>query len=592
MSEIRVDTISEKTSANGVAVDGVTLKDGGIAATLASTITTADNTDTLSLISTDADATSGPNLRLFRNSSSPADSDDIGKITFSAENDASEEIDYITVRGDLNDVTDGTEDGVLKIAGLIGGAVKEFARFGDGVGVVFNEESNAANDFRIESDGNTHMLFVDGGNDRVAIGTSNVSSTAPLSISSGFAKTDTSSRAVLNLQSNEASAQSQLRIMNIGHASNQPNRKWQLQTSEAGVANSGQLELQVDGGSVQMGATGGGLLFVGADDIVVNEGSTDTNFRVESNGNANMIFVDGGNNHVCIGTSTDHGGVLNVDGPVLMSESDTLLLRITSSGSDIKFQSRVSDKDIRFEGIDGGSDITALHLDMSDGGQLITSNGATINGQSVVSASLNDVIFYTENTATSGNVFGQSINFSSTVNDTGSYFTRGVGNNQSTVRWVIFSNGDFDSATNSYGATSDERIKQNITDANSQWDDIKGLRVRNFKFKDEARTEANGGQAAKTYLGLVAQEAETVSPGLVKSRAPEKSDIISSSEFGTLYEDGDDIPEGKEIGDVKEVTEQVKSVSYSVLYMKAIKALQEAQTRIETLETKVAALEG
>ena len=28
MSEIRVDTISEKTSANGVAVDGVTLKDG------------------------------------------------------------------------------------------------------------------------------------------------------------------------------------------------------------------------------------------------------------------------------------------------------------------------------------------------------------------------------------------------------------------------------------------------------------------------------------------------------------------------------------------------------------------------------------
>ena len=36
MSEIRVDTISEKTSANGVAIDGVTLKDGGI--TITSTI--------------------------------------------------------------------------------------------------------------------------------------------------------------------------------------------------------------------------------------------------------------------------------------------------------------------------------------------------------------------------------------------------------------------------------------------------------------------------------------------------------------------------------------------------------------------------
>ena len=39
-------------------------------------------------------------------------------------------------------------------------------------------------------------------------------------------------------------------------------------------------------------------------------------------------------------------------------------------------------------------------------------------------------------------------------------------------------------------------------------------------------------------------------------------------------------------------TETVKSVKYSVLYMKAIKALQEAMTRIETLEAKVAALEG
>jgi chaperonin cofactor prefoldin len=35
-----------------------------------------------------------------------------------------------------------------------------------------------------------------------------------------------------------------------------------------------------------------------------------------------------------------------------------------------------------------------------------------------------------------------------------------------------------------------------------------------------------------------------------------------------------------------------KSVKYSVLYMKAVKALQEAMTRIETLETKVAALEN
>ena len=63
-------------------------------------------------------------------------------------------------------------------------------------------------------------------------------------------------------------------------------------------------------------------------------------------------------------------------------------------------------------------------------------------------------------------------------------------------------------------------------------------------------------------------------------------------DFGTVYKDGDDIPEGKEVGNVKEVKEKVKGVKYSILYMKAVKALQEAMTRIETLEAKVAALEG
>ena len=125
-------------------------------------------------------------------------------------------------------------------------------------------------------------------------------------------------------------------------------------------------------------------MFLGPTEAVFNEDSADIDFRVESNGNANMIFVDGGNNHVNIGTSTDHGGVLNVDGPILMSESDRLLLRVTSSGSNVKFQSRVSDKDIRFEGIDGGSDITALHLDMSAGGEATFSNGIITNGGRVI----------------------------------------------------------------------------------------------------------------------------------------------------------------------------------------------------------------
>ena len=92
-------------------------------------------------------------------------------------------------------------------------------------------------------------------------------------------------------------------------------------------------------------------------------------------------------------------------------------------------------------------------------------------------------------------------------------------------------------------------------------------------------------------IGIIAQEAETAGMnGLIKHANPNKGNVLSDSAFGTVYEDGDDIPEGSAIGDVKEIKEKVKGVSYSVLYMKAVKALQEAMTRIETLETSNTAL--
>ena len=161
-------------------------------------------------------------------------------------------------------------------------------------------------------------------------------------------------------------------------------------------------------------------------------------------------------------------------------------------------------------------------------------------------------------------------------------------NDSVTDRMFITSEGDVKNHDNSYGSTSDERIKQDIRDSNSQWDDIKNIKIRNYKKKDDVRQY---GDKAWEQIGVIAQELETVSPKLIRHNDPSASDILSDSSFGTIYADGDSIPEDKKIGDVKEIKEQVKSVSYSVLYMKAIKALQEAMARIETLETKVKALE-
>ena len=201
-------------------------------------------------------------------------------------------------------------------------------------------------------------------------------------------------------------------------------------------------------------------------------------------------------------------------------------------------------------------------------------------------------ICHLENTASSNYGRVLQLNLDNDFDDNASVFMIAYGS--STERCKIFSDGDLQNHDNSYGSISDERIKQNITDANSQWDDIKGLRVRNFKRKDDVRQY---GDAAWEQIGLVAQEVELVSPKLVKESLPSSGDILSDSAFGTLYTEQDKtdgiIPEDKNVGDIKTTTdEKVKGMKYSVLYMKAIKALQESMERIETLETKVTALEN
>ena len=66
----------------------------------------------------------------------------------------------------------------------------------------------------------------------------------------------------------------------------------------------------------------------------------------------------------------------------------------------------------------------------------------------------------------------------------------------------------------------------------------------------------------------MSQQLETTSPNLVEESIERDPD--TSEDLGTT----------------------TKNVKYSILYMKSVKALQEAMARIETLEAKVASLEG
>jgi hypothetical protein len=138
------------------------------------TITTNDNSDTLTLVSTDADANVGPNLNLYRNSSSPADDDVLGLVIYNGQNDNSETIIYARQVSYIKDASDGTEDGQLSFQTMVGGTIRDRLNITP-TEIVLNEDSQDL-DLRVESDINTHSLIVEASSGHVGFGVSNPSS--------------------------------------------------------------------------------------------------------------------------------------------------------------------------------------------------------------------------------------------------------------------------------------------------------------------------------------------------------------------------------------------------------------------------------
>jgi len=136
-------------------------------------IATADNNPQLTLTTTDADAGTGPTLDLFRDSASPADADVGGKISFTGKNDANETLGMAIFQASHVDVSDGTEDAKLAISSRSAGSMVSRLNL-DATETVFNEDSVDV-DFRVESNGDANMFFVDAGNNRVGIETNSPS---------------------------------------------------------------------------------------------------------------------------------------------------------------------------------------------------------------------------------------------------------------------------------------------------------------------------------------------------------------------------------------------------------------------------------
>ena len=133
------------------------------------TITVDDNSDVLTLKSTDADENSGPRLALTRDSGSPADNDYIGLISFNADDDGGNVTRFGYMVGQIADASNGSEDGILQIHSTVGGTERNRINI-TSTETVLNEDSVDI-DFRVESDQNANRLFVDAGADKVLFGT-------------------------------------------------------------------------------------------------------------------------------------------------------------------------------------------------------------------------------------------------------------------------------------------------------------------------------------------------------------------------------------------------------------------------------------
>tara|TARA_R110001592_G_scaffold277537_1_gene544706 strand:+ start:1080 stop:2774 length:1695 start_codon:yes stop_codon:yes gene_type:complete len=443
--------------------------------------------------------------------------------------------------------------------------------------VVFNDASNDV-DFRVESNGQTHMLFVDGGNDRVGIGTASPSQILELKAATPrLCLNGTTGNSFKGIEFDHNGTT----YGSITH--NQGNGDLTISSGDTGSGyfinfktdNTERLRILSDGTIATAGltATPGTVAAGSYIQHAANAGFFGNNGDAKFGSSANnpVLFQVNGSEkarldtsgRLLVGTSSGSGEPIAAFQGRSTDASDGAMIALTKAGATpsgtigiIQFATG-SNYVKHYATIISASDGTVsssstpgmLRFNTTAAGATSASERMRINNlgkMGIMAQADSDAL-----AISSGQSSGTSYEYMRGMYGSTTAYA-------GTLSFRVFTNGNVENTNNSYSSISDIKLKENIVDASSQWADIKELRVRNYNFiKGQTHTQ----------IGLVAQEVELVSPGLV-SESPDRDE--DDNDLGTV----------------------TKSVNYSVLYMKAVKALQEAMTRIETLETKFAALEA
>ena len=171
---------------------------------------------------------------------------------------------------------------------------------------------------------------------------------------------------------------------------------------------------------------------------------------------------------------------------------------------------------------------------------------------------------YLECNASSGSQsFLDIVNAANTGTSQGVRFhTNGYGNIRGTISW--------DNSSTSYNTSSDYRLKENVVTDWNATTRLKQLKPCRFNFISDAD---------KTVDGFLAHEVSSIVPEAIVGEKDAVTDEV-------LYVNGDEIPEDKKVGDVKEASKIIpQQIDQSKLVPLLVKTIQELEARITTLES-------
>jgi hypothetical protein len=579
-----VDMASTALVTGVLTTTAATVFNGGFASNAASTISLADNGTQLTLISTDADAAVGPVLDLFRNSASPANFDIIGKIVFSGEDNGGNKTDYVHQVAYPQTVTGGSEQGFWELHTLVGGTDR--VRIDASATEVSINNIGIDSDFRVESDNDANALFVQGSDGYVGIGTSSPSDKLTLDsgqmrlsdnygIRWGSAATaiyGSAGAGTLQMYTNSAEAMRIDSSGNVGIGETNPEAKLHVKNASAGTFTASGSNLLVENNTtvrismVSPNTNGCAIEFGDTDDQDVGEINYDhaNNYMAFTTAAAEAMRIDSSGN-VGIG-DTSPVAPLTIKGRGTFSINNTDF----TMGNNLYYDS-VSDRWERLTASAGA----AVYL---TGGMLqfynTTAGGAT-----------GDLVTATQRFQinSSGR---QAYNGSATANGHGN-FVGEVGTGYKALMFEHTVGGGevgkivTTASTVALSSTSDYRLKENV---DYTWDAttrLKQLKPCRFNWIiDETNTLSDG---------FLAHEVSSIIPEAVSGEKDAMQDKEYEVTPAVLDDDGNVVTEA--VMGTRSLPDY-QGIDQSKLVPLLTKALQEQQTLIESLTTRLETLEN